>query len=258
MASPKEESRRFELNPGVIHPEAVKAVMTDLTGEPGTYLKTLRNKRIAGTDFTEIIDTEFQIFRIGILGFELQIAPEDRDRYGITLESISSLGREDIKVPEDQDIGYDDIEGINTMRAFVASAFFEEAAMQKLPTPRINNRLIDPPPAKRAQIYRAVASKPEMFLYEQEEFEERWKEENPDLYQAAVQLKDRLTDYYAGRMIATYQDLPEDYINKVTPDVRRAYSDYLMEYALRTYAMFTPRPPTLIEVKNVKPREDPQ
>lgn len=253
MASPKERSRRFELNPSVIRPEAVQAVLADLTGEPGTYLKTLSDKRIEGTDFAEIIHTEFQIFRIQALGFELPVTTEDRDRYRITLESISSLGREDIKVPEDQDIGYDDIEGINTMRAFVASAFFEEAAIQKLPTPEINNRLIDPPPVKKNRIEKAIAPKPGMSLYEWEEFEERWAGENPVLYQATIQLRDQLTDYYSGRLMGIYKDLPDEYRDKIAPEVRTTYGDYLMEYALRTYAMFTPRPPTLIEVKNVKP-----
>src|SRR3989338_2671525 len=98
-----------------------------------------------------------------------------------------------------------------------------------------------------------VKKKLGFFLYEWEEFEERWAGENPDLYQATVQLRDELTDYYAGRMIAAYQDyIPGDYMSRVAPEVRSKYSDYLMEYALRTYAMFTSHPPTLIEVTNVQ------
>lgn len=242
---------RYELNPRVISPEAVGAVVADLLGEPGTYLQTLREKRIEGTHFTEIIHPEFQIFRIGALGFEIPITDEDRARYGLTIENISNLGREDVKTPVDEDIGWDSDEGINVMRAFVASAFFEEASRQGLPIPVINNGLIDPPPAKKHQIDGAKASKPGMFLYDWEEFEGRWAEENPALFQETVQLKDKLTDYYTRRMLAVYADLPVEYMDKISPEVRSTYNDYLMEYAVRTYAMFTPNPPTLIEVKNI-------
>lgn len=256
MAAPQERSRKFELNPRTIRPKAVQAVVADLAVQtPSTYLKILADKRIEGTHFAEIIHPEFQVFRIGALGFELPITPEDRDRYGITVENISSLGREDTKVPEQEDIGWDSVGSINTMRAFVASAFFEEAAMQGLPTPEINDGLIDPLPVKKHQIEGAVASEPGMFLYEWEELEARWAEENPALYQATVELKDKLRDYYVERMITTYRDLPQAYMDSVAPEVRDTYDDYLMGYALRTYAMFAPHPPTLIEVKKVKSLE---
>ncbi len=255
MVAPQERSKGYELNPRVISPEAVQAVMADLQGErPSTYFQTLHEKRIEGTDFSEIVHPEFQVFRIGALGFGLPVAPEDRDRYGISVETLSSLGREDESVPEDQDIGCDSLESINTMRAFVASTFFEESARQKLPAPEINDKLIDPPPVKRVRIERAVASKPGMFLYEWEEFEARWAGENPDLYQAMIQLRDELADYYAKRMVAAYQGLPQDYMDRIAPDVESKYRDYLLEYALRTYAMLAPRPPRLIEVRNVRPR----
>lgn len=244
-------TERYELNPRVISTEVVQAVVDDLVGEPSTYLQALRAKRIEGTHFEEIIHPEFQVFRIGALGFEIPITDEDRARYGITIENISNLGREDVKMPEDEDIGWDSVESINVMRAFVASTFFEEAARQGLPTPVINNGLIDPPPAKKHQIDGAKASKPGMFLYNREEFEERWAGENPELFQATVQLKDRLTDYYTRRMLAMYSNLPAEYMDKISPEVRSTYNDYLMEYAVRTYAMFTPNPPTLIEVKNI-------
>lgn len=253
MPVPQEQSRRFDLNPRVVRPEAVQAVVADLQGlQPDGYLKALRDKRIKGTHFTEIIHPEFQVFRIGALGFELPISVDDRAQYGVTVESLSSLGRDDVKVPEDQDIGWDPIESINSMRAFVASAFFEEATLQKLPTPAINDKMIDPPPAKRSQIEGAMASKPGMFLYEWEGLEERWQEENPALFQATTQLRDHLADHYAGRMLSGYGDLPETYMSKAEPEVRSTYNDYLMEYALRTYAMLTPRPPTLIEVRTVR------
>lgn len=243
---------RYELNPKVISLEAVQAVVGDLVGEPITYVQTLRAKRLGGTHFEEIIHPEFQVFRIGMLGFELPVAPGDKDKYGIKVDVICSLGREDIQVSEQEDIGWDSIESINTMRAFVASAFFEEATRQKLSTPQINDRLIDPPPAKKYQIESATAPRSGFFLYDWEEFAGRWAEENPELHQATVQLRDGLTDYYANRMVAVYRDLPQEYMDRVAPEVRETYSNYLMEYAIRTYAMLTPNPPALIEVKRIK------
>lgn len=254
MRSPQEQSRRYDLNPTrIISIDAVQAVVADLGENPKMYFQNLSDKRIKGTHFAEIIHPEFQIFRIGMLGFEIPVSPEDKERFAIPFDTISSLGHKDIQVPKDENIEWDDMESINTMRAFVASVFFEEAKRQKLPIPAINDRLIDPPPAKKYQIDTAVASKPGMFLYDWEDLESRWKEENPEFYQETVTLKDKLKDYYASRLIRTYRDLPEEYVQKIISQIHTSYDYELMAYAIRTYAMFTPRPPTLIEIKKVKP-----
>ena len=255
MSTPQERLRRYELNPRVISSEAVQAVVADIQGEgPSTYLKTLQDRRIEGTRFNDVIHPLFQVWRIKAIGFVLPVPAEVLNSDGIPVETLSTHGPEYTEVPDDQDITLDSYDSINTMRAFVASAFFEEATRQKLPTPEINDKFINVLPAKRSQIEEVVATKPGMFLYVWEEFEERWAGENPDLYRATVQLRDELTDYYTGRMIARYQDfIPGDYMSRVAPEVRSKYSDYLMEYALRTYAMFTPHSPILIEVTNVQP-----
>jgi hypothetical protein len=248
MPTPEERSERFDLNPRNIRPEAVQAVIGDLLGlQPVRYVQALSEKRLGGTPFAELLDPEFQAFRIGVLGFELPVEPEDQARYAINLSSLSTIGPEDIEASED--IGWDSIESINTMRAFVGSAFFEEANRQRLPNPAINSSMIDPFPAKKSQIVGAVASRPGMFLYEWEDLEKNWQQENFPLFEATTQLRDQLTYYYTGRMIQAYGGLPADYLAMKKPEIALLYRDYLMEYGLRTYAMLTPHPPLLVEIK---------
>lgn len=243
----------FRSNPRVISPESVEAVVNDLGDEPLNYSMVLEAKRLKGTDFTEILHPEFQLFRIGVLGFEVPVKSEDKEKYGIKVDSLESMGREDVKLSEDEDIGWDCICSINTMRAFVICAFAEEAKRQGLRVPKINDKLIDPGPAKKGQIETAWATGPGLFIYSWEELEQRWSLENPPLYNATVSLKDRLGDLYGERMIAAYKDLPQEYLDKIGPEVKETYRDQLMEYALRTYAMLAPEPPLLIEVTDVRP-----
>jgi len=181
------------------------------------------------------------------------VKPEDKEKYEIKVDSLDSTGRADVELPEDEDIGWDDMCSINTMRAFVMCAFVEEAKRQGQRIPKINDQLIDPGPAKKDQIETAWASGPGLFIYSWEELEQRWSLENPPLYNATVSLKDRLGDFYGERMITAYKDLPQEYLDKAGPKVKETYRDQLMEYALRTYAMLAPEPPVLIEVTDVRP-----
>lgn len=254
MSAPSERLRSHELNPRVIRPEAVSTVAAALTGTPDTYLATLKDRWIKKTHFRQTLDPMFQVWRIGFLSLEVPVAEADLSRFGVDIEALSSLGPDEPQGKAAGDIGLDPFEGINTMRAFVASAFYEEAARQGLPTPAINDRMIDPPPVKRHQIEDTEASKPGMFLYDGEEFEERWSQENPVLYQETTRLIDQLTGFYSTRMLRAYSTLPADFLTQATPTVEQAYRDYLMEYAVRTYAMLTPNPPVLIEIKAVIPQ----
>lgn len=250
----KEREASFQLNPSRIRKEVVHEVREALGEDPTKYVTNLRNRWIKDTPFADMIHPEFQVFRIGSLGFELPVTPEDREQFGIILEEISAFGREGIQVPETEDIGYDWLEGINSMRALVASSFFEEAQRQKLPIPQFNPKLIDPPPAKKEDIPKAYATKPGLFLYEWEALQERWKQENPELYEEVIKLKEALSPYYVARLLNAYKDLPTAYLEKIEPEVKNQYDYNLLEYALRTYAMFTPHPPVLLEVTKVKPQ----
>lgn len=254
MAASQERSRRYELNPRVISPEAVQAVVKDFVGVTDVSLGTLHDKRVKGTSISNVMGAGFQAMRMRDLGFELLVSAEDKERFGINIDLISALGPEGVTDTVDME-NYDWLNSMDTMKAFVASAFSEEASMQKLPNPEINPEMIDPSPVKKHQIPDAFATGPGVFLYEWEKLEERWAEENPTLYKATIEFKDRLTNYYYLRLSNRYKSLPKEYLKKIEPEIKSAYDDKLMEYAIWTYAILTPRPPTLFEVANVRPRE---
>lgn len=241
-------SERIQL----ISPETVARVGAELSGNPETYLPTLRSRWLEGTYFTEFIHPEFQVFRIGRMGFEVPVDQKDKDTFGIKIEALSSFGPEtQPEHPTVEEIGYDPIESINIMRAFVASAFFEEAISHGAPIPRTNNGLIDPMPVNKQLIATARATRPGMYLYDGEEFDESWSLKSPAFHQAMVNLRDQLTGYYSARMLGAYSDLPAEYLALMTAPVQQEYHEYLTEYALRTYAMFAPELPNLIEVTNL-------
>ena len=123
----------------------------------------------------------------------------------------------------------------------------EETRIKKLPPPELNDGIIDAVPVRRKDISTIKAHKKRMYYFVAEDFEERWKNENPELYQAVFRLKDSLIKKYTEDTKKSYKDLPVEFLQEIDAKIKDAWDEALTEYALKTYAWFTPNPPELLE-----------
>lgn len=229
-------------NPYGISPESVTAIETLFENNPQHF------ERQGHPLFEEMTTFAFQVFRIGEMSIETPINDEDKAYFNLKIDSLTSIGNEEDTSLETEDIGYDWLMGINSMRSFVWSVFHEESNRTSTQL-KPNNRLIDPQPIKREDIPHLRAPKKGMFIYERESLEEQWQSESPEFYDATIRLRDMLSNFYASRMLATYTNLPEEFVEKIAPEVHEDYKDSFMNYALRTYVLLAPISPELFEVK---------
>lgn len=246
-------AERNKNNPLKISDRAIETTVSYLTGKPFDDLTTLK-ERIGRAPFKDILTDEFQLLRLGSMGWEVNVPLEIREKYGVRLSTIDSMGSEMLALAyenkeTDTEGAMDFFIGVALLRAFIASTYVEQARIDHLPAPDINNKAIDALPLQKKAIETVYAKRKGLFVIDAEDLEEQWREENPRLQQETMRLKDKLVERFTPRTWKLYPELPENFIQDFTPTVRQQWDDCLNECALSAYAWFTPKGPPLIPVR---------
>lgn len=242
----------YKDNPRQISDQAVDNTLKYLSGDPLTDLTKFR-EQLNHIPFLDILYDEFQIFRMGSLGWSVDIPAETRERFGVKVTEIDTMGPDELE--DDTEEAMDFFVGVGLLRAFIASAYVEQAKIDHSPTPDINDKVIDTLPVKKEDLDKVSASRKGMFVIDANDQENQWRQENPRLHQEAMGLKDRLVEKFSPGTFRLYKDLPTDFVNHFNPTLREEWDDCLRECAIRAYAWFTPNQPVLIPVRIRKKSE---
>ena len=239
----------YRQNPNSISPEVIASISERIKDKaPHEFAQVFHADHEAAT-YGDIFTFPFHLYRVGVEEISTSIPIAMRNTHGLSITVISN---------NEENPFNDWLNGSNAMKYIVATAFLSEAQRRGDNAIELNDRYIDPPPAKEDQIDKAYATAPGLSLYKWEEAEEGLRQASPELHDLIVQTKNELAKYYANRLLNAYanHNLPEEVIEAVKPDIEEQYNDFLMEWALRTYSMFTPYPPELHEVTIVRELED--
>lgn len=235
----------FRNNPKIIGQEAIGKVMGKLKSQPD--IRVL----LAGTTFADLINPEFQLFR-SYMGFTVPIPEELIQQFDSPVSELDSFGpegREDTNT-----ICVDLTNTAGFLRGLVAAFYLAQADLDKLPQPKLNQKLIGPRPVPKAYLIDAVAEGDGAMMYDADDFRTKLRTENPELAEvlgilvgnAVVRCSERMVYAYAGVLSPAL-------IERIRPIVTEAWDLSLDEFALNACAMLAPEPPALIPVPVRKP-----
>lgn len=88
-------AERYKDNPHNISDAAINRTLQSLTGDPEQDLKYIQSA-LEHTRFVDILHHEFEVFRMGNLGWRINVPQEQRDRFGVSLDKITNMGPEDM------------------------------------------------------------------------------------------------------------------------------------------------------------------
>lgn len=239
-------AERNKNNPLHISDDAIDRTIQSFTGDPKQDLKYIQSA-LGYTRFGDILHHEFEVFRMGSIGWKIEVSLEQRDRFGVTLDKITNLGPEE---GEDDEIAgsWDYVVGVELLRGFIAHSFVEQAKIEGRAVPEINDKILDSPPVRRAWLDHARAGRVGMTMMVTEDLDAQMQQENPRLYQETMGLKDKLVDRFTPRTLQLYRGNPEEFLAQYTPVIREKWEESLREMTLRTYGWFTPNQPNLVPV----------
>lgn len=200
-----------------------------------------------GSPFGDILHPEFEVFRMGSMGWRIGVSEVERVRFGVDLEEISTMGSE--KGGEEDGLIEDYFTGVELLRGVVLIAFVEQSKIEGKPEPVMRSKLIDYPPVKRALLDGVSSTKTGMFVMVTEDLDAQMQQENLRLYQEIMKLKDNLVDRFTPRTIQLYKGQPEPFLKHYTPVIKDRWEETLREMTLRTYGWLTPNQPNLVPVK---------
>lgn len=232
----------YQNNPAVISEEAASSIFDNLPEDPQSALDDLRH--LQGQLFGDIFTYEFQVFRLGKLGWKINIPEALRARYGISETTLDSIGTEDVASDESL---YDPLTGSLLMRSVIAASFVKQANLNGSSVD-INDDIIDAHPATKNDLINARAPRTGIFIYDAEELEEQWQTENSVLHERVAAFISALAGQFTEQTALLYSHFDPQFIDEMRGGIRDMWVHDLGRDALRAYAMFTPNPPELIEV----------
>jgi len=266
LINPDQDAISAESN-ATIREQAVRNVSATLTGDPDNDLKTLRTSLDSkNLTYGDIFTYQFQVMRMGTLGFRLPVAEEDREKFNLFESELTTNGpdeayEENSDYSEEEMTGSGDFfTGVGLMRAFIASTFLEESRLTKTSPPKFHDELIDVYPVPEST-FRQVAElnkNKNLSIMSEEEALENWQKEHPALYNETRLLSQRLAAYFTPRTLAMYRSLPQEFKEKMTPALRKQWQEELMRESLRVYTWFSPNPPNAIRLKDIQADNPPQ
>lgn len=235
-------------NPLKISEAAVRATFRQLTGDPDLDMSYMGGA-LEIAPFGDIFSPEFDVFRLGNLGWCLEVTEAKRSELGISLEKITSLGPDNVKDEDlDHDGGCDYFNGVGLMRAVVASAFVEQAKIEGKQIPDIDSGIVDSVLTEREWLSKARASRVGMTAIVTEDLDAQMREENPFLYEWTMRMTEGLADRLTLRTLLLYKRESEGFREVYTPRIKERWGESLRAMALRTYAWFTPNKPNLVPI----------
>lgn len=246
------EREGYLLNPQSISQKAIDVTLKLLRDKSDNDLrKYWQGEDYEGFGSSDIFSERFQMMRIGVMGWNIQITDEQRQRYGIQAESVDYMGKTS-KEDENSPHGYYLYFGsIGIVRALVGGAFIEQARIDGLPLSAmdINDELIDACPFKTEHLGDVYANMEGAFMINSDELEAQWQKENELLYRETMGIIRALVhENTPGSKDILRVSLPEGLVEELEPEIRDRWQSQLHDTALRTYAIFTPNAPKLIPV----------
>jgi len=248
MPARSEIQHPYQNNPATLSEEVVGSIFDNLPEEPQSALDSLRY--LQGHSFGDIFTYAFQVLRMGELGWRMDIPEELRSQYGISETTLDSIGPENVAADKSL---YDPFTGTLLIRSAIAASFVKQADMNGSSID-INDDIIDAHPATKNDLMNARAPREGIFIYDAEELEKQWQTENPILHGRVAAFIDTLAGQFTDQTILEHEHMDPQFMDQMRTGIRDMWQADLQLDALRTYAMFTPNPPELIEVP-VQPEE---
>jgi len=242
------EGEEYSHNPSSISQQTID-ITIELIGSKSEHEL---DEHWSDVGFTEIFLPEFQMIRIGHLGWQIQITDEQRTKYGITVLSVDNMGATSGKDRRSPTGYYQYFGSISAIRTFVGGSFIEQARADGLPLSAlgINDELIDAHPFNKDELGEVYAEAEGGFMLDADDLlEAQWKEENGLQHKETMGIiegfVERLTP---GSIDVLSENLPEKLVAELEPEIRDCWQRELHDTALRTYAIFTPNAPKRIPI----------
>lgn len=244
MPARSETRQPYQDNPATISEQALDRVFNDLPDDPISARHQFRY--LQGHKFGDIFTDNFQIMRLGILGWEIDIPEELRIQYGISETTIDTKGPK--QADDTNEAFYDYMTGANLMRSVVVGAFDRQADISGLSSIKINDDVIDAHPVRKEFLDEASAAREGAFMFDADALEEQWRGANTDFYNKINALIYDLSVVFAERTAGLYGHFDPQLLETLKTDMRENWIYHLKKEALKAYAMFTPHAPELLEV----------